>query len=81
MSTAPITLICAPAGSGKTVLAAAWADAQTQTSPASWLTLDDGDNQPGVFWSHILDSLARTGVLSFSAIRPTNPDTVDCVVH
>jgi LuxR family maltose regulon positive regulatory protein len=77
VSTAPITLICAPAGSGKTVLAAAWADAQTQTSPASWLTLDDGDNQPGVFWSHILDSLARTGVLSFSAIRPTNPDTVD----
>jgi LuxR family maltose regulon positive regulatory protein len=77
VSTAPITLICAPAGSGKTILAATWADAQNQTSPASWLTLDEGDNQPGVFWSHVLDSLARTGVLSSSAIRPTNPDTVD----
>ena len=77
VSTAPITLICAPAGSGKTILAAAWADAQTQTSPASWLTLDDGDNHPGVYWSRVLDSLARTGVLSSSAIRPTNPDTVD----
>jgi LuxR family transcriptional regulator, maltose regulon positive regulatory protein len=77
VSAAPLTLICAPAGSGKTILAAAWAQAQAETSPVSWLTLDDIDDQPGVFWSDVLDSLAQIGVVSASAMRPTNPDTVD----
>ncbi len=43
----------------------------------SWLTLDDRDDQPGVFWSHVLDSLAQNGVVVASAMRPTNPGTVD----
>ena len=77
VSAAPLTLICAPAGSGKTILAAAWAHAPAQRLPVSWLTLDDRDDQPGVFWSHVLDSLAQNGVVPASAIRPTNPDTVD----
>jgi LuxR family transcriptional regulator, maltose regulon positive regulatory protein len=76
-SNAPLTLICAPAGSGKTVLAAAWAEAPTQTLPVSWLTLDDSDDQPGVFWSHVIDALAHNGVVSANAMRPTNPDSVD----
>jgi LuxR family transcriptional regulator, maltose regulon positive regulatory protein len=77
VSAAPLTLICAPAGSGKTILAAAWAQAPARALPVSWLTLDDRDDQPGVFWSHVLDSLAQDGVVSASAMRPTNPDTVD----
>ena len=77
VSAAPLTLICAPAGSGKTILAATWARAPARALCVSWLTLDDRDDQPGVFWSHVLDSLSQNGVVAASAMRPTNPGTVD----
>jgi len=75
--TAPLTLISAPAGAGKTILAAAWAAHPDQTLPVAWLTLDDRDDQAGVFWSHVLDALAHTGVVSTSTQRPTHPEEVD----
>ena len=77
VSATPLTLISAPAGAGKTILAAAWAAHPSQTHPVAWLTLDDRDNQPGVLWSHVLDALAHNGVVPASTTRPTRPDSVD----
>jgi ATP/maltotriose-dependent transcriptional regulator MalT len=39
-----LTLVCAPAGFGKTVLVADWA--RRHPRPAAWLSLDEGDNDP-----------------------------------
>jgi len=51
----PVTLVCAPPGAGKTVLASTWA----QTAPgAVWLSLGRDDARPGVFWWHLLDALS-----------------------
>jgi LuxR family maltose regulon positive regulatory protein len=57
-----LVLVCAPAGYGKTVLLAGWA--QRARPPAAWLSLDTGDNDPARFWRHALAAVdrARPGV-------------------
>lgn len=72
----PLTLVCAPAGTGKTVLAAAWA-ARRQAATPAWITLDEGDERPGVFWSYVIDVLAREGVDVSGAGSPAHADRVD----
>src|SRR5690348_5626259 len=59
---AKLTLVCAPAGFGKTAALAEWV--RTHQRPAAWLSLDTGDNDAVRFWRHAivaLDSL-RTGL-------------------
>jgi LuxR family maltose regulon positive regulatory protein len=46
----PVTLLVAPAGFGKTTLAAAWA---TQGPPAAWVTADADDESLTRFWAHL----------------------------
>ncbi len=53
-----ISLVCAPAGFGKTTLLTQWVYAR-QTSCA-WLTLDERDNDPVRFWRYAVYSLAET---------------------
>jgi LuxR family transcriptional regulator, maltose regulon positive regulatory protein len=57
-----LVLVCAPAGYGKTVLLADWI--QRARSPAGWLSLDAGDNDPARFWRHAVAALdrARPGI-------------------
>ena len=52
-----LVLVCAPAGSGKTVLLADWV--QRGGRPVAWLSLDDGDNDPARFWRHIVAAICR----------------------
>jgi LuxR family transcriptional regulator, maltose regulon positive regulatory protein len=56
----PLTLITAPAGSGKTMAMALWAAAEPGT--VAWVTVDEFDNQPGVFWAHVVAALRRSDV-------------------
>ncbi len=46
----PFTLISAPAGTGKTVLTAAWATRHGQTRPVAWLSLSDARDAD--VWRH-----------------------------
>jgi LuxR family maltose regulon positive regulatory protein len=52
-----LVLVCAPAGSGKTVLLADWA--RHGGRPVAWLSLDVGDNDPARFWRHVVAALSR----------------------
>lgn len=47
---APLTLIVAPAGFGKSTIAAEWA---SQGRPAIWLTADAADASLARFWAHL----------------------------
>ena len=48
---APLTLVCAPAGFGKTSLLAGWAS--TSAEPVAWPSLDRGDSDPARFWRYV----------------------------
>ncbi|MBA3636590.1 MAG: tetratricopeptide repeat protein [Rubrobacteraceae bacterium] len=50
-----LTLICAPAGFGKTTLLSEWVAACE--SPAAWLSLDEGDNDPTRFLAYLVAAL------------------------
>jgi LuxR family maltose regulon positive regulatory protein len=50
-----LTLISAPAGSGKTSLVAAWLDGTG--SAAAWLSLDREDDDEARFWTYLVEAL------------------------
>jgi LuxR family maltose regulon positive regulatory protein len=59
-----LTLVQAPAGSGKSTLVARWivrheAQAATRRNPllVAWLSLDSGDNDPIRFWSSLIAAI------------------------
>ncbi len=54
---APVTLVAATAGWGKTLLAASWVEAGAADRPAAWLTLDRTDDDPQVFWRAVATAL------------------------
>ena len=60
---APLTLVSAPAGSGKTALVAAWA-AQRRAAGHStaWVTFEEHDVPSTVFWPHVREALRRLDV-------------------
>jgi LuxR family maltose regulon positive regulatory protein len=59
----PVTLVAAPAGSGKTMLLGSWMSAASLPGPVAWLSLDSGDNDPARFWTYLLAALCRSGAV------------------
>ena len=57
----PVTLVCAPAGYGKTTLLSEWIPQYEHC--VTWLSLDEADNDPARFWRHFL-----------AALQTLNPD-------
>ena len=53
-----LTSITGPPGAGKTVAAASWAAGHGR-GPVAWVTLDDFDNDPEVFWSYVVAALRQ----------------------
>jgi len=53
-----LTLVSAPAGFGKTTLLTEWLAAADGLSTA-WLSLDQRDDDPVVFWTYLLSALQR----------------------
>lgn len=60
---ARLALIAAPAGYGKTTLAAQWIENQQAASPGAtrfaWLSLDDGDNDLLRFWTYVIAAIRK----------------------
>jgi LuxR family maltose regulon positive regulatory protein len=54
-----LTLVSAPAGTGKTTVVADWARRHVLRAPTGWVTFDDGD---GSLWRDLLTCLGRLGV-------------------
>jgi LuxR family maltose regulon positive regulatory protein len=59
---APLTTVTGPPGAGKTMSIALWAAARTSPGPCAWMTVDDYDNRPRVFWSYVTAALRAAGV-------------------
>ena len=52
-----LTVVCTPAGFGKTTLLGDWT--RRSRRPAAWLSLDAGDNDPARFWRYVVAALER----------------------
>jgi LuxR family transcriptional regulator, maltose regulon positive regulatory protein len=54
----PLTLIVAPAGSGKTSLVRSWRTSEAgRATPLAWVALDENDNDPVRFWRYVIAAL------------------------
>jgi LuxR family maltose regulon positive regulatory protein len=76
-----LTLICAPAGFGKTTLLSEWI--ATLPQPAAWLSLDEGDKDPTRFLAYLVTALQTIensigeGVLGMlQSTQPTPTESV-----
>src|SRR6185437_15162915 len=61
----PLTVITGPPGAGKTMALALWAAAEPRA--VAWVSVDEYDNRPGVFWSYAIEALRRVGVAILQA--------------
>lgn len=77
-----LTLISAPAGSGKTTLVAGWVAAHHH--PVAWVSLDAGDNDPVRFWRYIITA-CRTfdqepGKAALASLRTSRQPSFEVVL-
>jgi LuxR family transcriptional regulator, maltose regulon positive regulatory protein len=83
----PLTLICAPAGYGKTILASSFLE--TCSLPSVWLSLDENDNDLRLFLDYLLaaidsafpDSLRGTKVILAGANLPPVSVIADSLIN
>ena len=54
-----LSLVACPAGFGKSTLLAAWREREARRRPAAWVSLDEGDDDAVVLWSHVIEALCR----------------------
>ena len=77
-----LTLVCAPAGFGKTSALGDWA--RHSPDPVVWLSLDDADNDPTRFWRYVgaaLDPVGQgLGGQVASLLRGPQPASLEAVV-
>jgi LuxR family transcriptional regulator, maltose regulon positive regulatory protein len=69
----PVTLVCAPAGYGKTLLLADWIQA-TGEADKIWVSLDADDNNTDRFWTTVLSAI-RAHAATAGVDVPTRADT------
>jgi len=80
----PLTLISAPAGSGKTTLMGEWRESEENKTPIAWLSLDSADNDPLRFLTYLIASIqsaSPTLTLSTSdLLQSPQPPAFDILV-
>ncbi|HLX56466.1 MAG TPA: AAA family ATPase [Ktedonobacteraceae bacterium] len=55
-----LTLVSAPAGFGKTTLLSNWIHSRpSERTRVAWVSVDEGDNEPALFWQYVLTALDR----------------------
>ena len=79
-----LTLVCAPAGWGKTVLLTQWRASPAEERPFAWVSLDPGDDDPVRFWAYVIGALGTVepglGTRSLDALPSVATGVVDAVV-
>ena len=53
----PFTLVSAAAGFGKTTLLSSWVRSLGASPVVAWISLDEEDNDPWLFWTYVLTAL------------------------
>jgi LuxR family maltose regulon positive regulatory protein len=61
-----LTVVCTPAGFGKTTLLSDWA--RRGRRPVAWLSLDAGDNDPARFWRYVAAALDQVRPGTFAPV-------------
>ncbi|HEX7568610.1 MAG TPA: LuxR C-terminal-related transcriptional regulator [Anaerolineaceae bacterium] len=90
-SSRKLTLISAPAGSGKTTLVSEWIASpwhrppgQVCEQPVAWLSLDEGDNDPARFISYLVAALqtikAEIGEGLLAALQSPQPLQIETIL-
>jgi len=78
-----LTLVSAPAGFGKTTLLAEWV-AAVPTRPVAWVSLDQSDNDPAVFWTYLITALRNiqpaVGERSLSLLQSPQSPSIESVL-
>lgn len=73
----PLTLISAPAGSGKTTLVTEWWNGTGRSLPLAWLSLDETDNDPARFLTGLITALGtlnpKIGDAARAALKSPRP--------
>jgi LuxR family maltose regulon positive regulatory protein len=64
----PVTLLCAPAGSGKTMLLSSWLRSAERPGAVVWVGVERDESDATRFWGMVVDALRRSG-----AITPDDP--------
>jgi class 3 adenylate cyclase len=67
----PLTLICAPAGFGKTTLASDWISRMHPTRSTAWISLDERDNDPAQFLRYLIAALQQVEPTIGQALEAT----------
>jgi LuxR family transcriptional regulator, maltose regulon positive regulatory protein len=67
-----VTLLCAPAGYGKTTLLAEWVNA-TSDADTAWVRIDRDDDDPRRLWSAVLAAIGRCRSVPPSSRLRTGP--------
>ena len=79
-----LTLVCAPAGWGKSTLLSEWGASPEETRPFAWLSLDPADSDPVRFWSYAIGALRSVrpgfGTAPLDCLRAAGADLVDVVI-
>src|SRR5262249_55818553 len=60
LGAARVTVVSAPAGSGKTVLLRSWISRAGAAGSAAWVTVGRGEQDPQQFWLSVLGALRQT---------------------
>ncbi len=70
-----LTLVSAPAGAGKTLLVGAWVYSRRyRAMPFGWLSLDQGDNAPGLFLEYLAACMEEWGTVIDTALLSNRID-------
>ena len=79
--TAPLILVSAPSGSGKTTAVSQWIEADAR--PSAWLQLDRGDNDPVTllqYLARVLEDVAPVPAAVYSWLRLSRPPVAEAIV-
>jgi LuxR family transcriptional regulator, maltose regulon positive regulatory protein len=70
----PVTLLCGPAGSGKTALLTSWVSDGQAPGAVAWVSLESADDDAYGLWAAVLAALGRAGAIapesSLAALLP-----------